>query len=73
MARCTYCNYKRKAKEVLALGFSNNGKNCPNCGERQCISIETQNWFTLGFLNLIFVPFLIFSIKLSDKDERLFE
>lgn len=73
MARCTNCNYKWKVKEVLSLGFSKNGKNCPNCGHRQYISIGTQKLFALGYLSLIFVPFLLFRIKLSDKDERLFE
>ncbi|RYG71986.1 hypothetical protein EU245_12255 [Lentibacillus lipolyticus] len=73
MARCTNCNYNWKTKEILSLGFSKDGKNCSNCGERQYISIKTQKLFTLGYLSLIFVPFLIFSIKLSSKDECLFE
>lgn len=73
MPRCTNCNYKWKIKEVLSLGFSKNGKDCPNCGQRQFISIGTQKLLTLGYLSLIFIPFLLFRIKLSDKDERLFE
>ncbi|MFD2210178.1 TIGR04104 family putative zinc finger protein [Virgibacillus halophilus] len=71
MPRCTNCNYKWKVKEVLSLGFSKNGKDCPNCGHRQYISPKTQRLFTLGYLSLIFVPFIIFRIKLSDKDEPL--
>lgn len=73
MPRCTNCNYKWKIKEVLSLGFSKNGKDCPNCVQRQFISIGTQKLLTLGYLSLIFIPFLLFRIKLSDKDERLFE
>lgn len=73
MPHCTYCHYKWKVKEVLSLGFSNDGKACPNCGKKQYLSTETQKLFTLGYLSLIFVPFLLFRIKLSDKDERLFE
>lgn len=72
MPRCTNCKYKWKVKEVLSLGFSNNGKDCPNCGQRQYISLRTQKLLTLGYLSLIFVPFLIFRIKLSDKDKRFF-
>ncbi len=45
MARCTNCNYKWKAREILLLGFSKNGKNCPHCG-------ETRSFFTLGYLSL---------------------
>lgn len=67
--RCTNCNYRWKAKEVLSLGFSKNGKACPHCGQKQYISAETQRFLTLGYLSLIFVPFIIFHIKLSDKNE----
>lgn len=69
--RCTNCNYKWKAKDIFLLGFSKNGKKCTNCGHKQYISAETQRWFTLGYLSLIFIPFLLFRIKLSDKDEPL--
>lgn len=68
---CTNCNYKWKVKEVFSLGFSKNGKDCPNCDHKQYISAQTQRMFTLGYLSLIFVPFLIFRIKLSDKNEPL--
>lgn len=71
MTRCTNCNYKWKVKEVLSLGFSKVGKDCPNCGHKQYISTGTQRLFTLGYLSLIFVPFLLFRINLSDKDEPL--
>ncbi|MGY0694650.1 TIGR04104 family putative zinc finger protein [Virgibacillus sp. FSP13] len=71
MARCTNCNYKWKVKEILSLGFSKNGKDCPNCGHKQYISAGTQRLFTLGYLSLIFVPVLLFRIKLSDKDEPM--
>lgn len=72
MARCTNCNYKWKIKEVLSLGFSKDGKDCPNCGKRQYVSVKTQQIFTLAYLSLIFVPLLFFRIKLSDKDESIF-
>ncbi|WP_026906849.1 hypothetical protein [Paucisalibacillus globulus] len=71
MARCTICGYKWKAKEIWSLGFSKKGKDCPNCGLKQYISVKTQRIFTLGYLSLIFVPFLFLFIKLSDKDEPL--
>ncbi|MDY0396643.1 TIGR04104 family putative zinc finger protein [Virgibacillus halophilus] len=71
MSRCTNCNDEWKFKEVLSLGFSKNGKDCPNCGHRQYVSAKTQRMFTLGYLSLIFVPFIICRIKLSDKDEPL--
>jgi len=72
MAHCTNCKYKWKIKEILLLRFSKNGKDCLNCGQRQFISAKTQRFFTLGYLSLIFVPFLFFRIKLSDKDEPMF-
>jgi len=50
MPRCTNCKYKWKVKEVLALGFSNNGKDCSNCEQRQYISFRTQKLLTLGYL-----------------------
>lgn len=73
MSRCTNCNYKWKLAEILAVGFSNNGKNCSNCGKKQYISLKTQKLLTLGYISLIFIPLLLFKIKLSDKDERLFQ
>ncbi|MGM8211275.1 TIGR04104 family putative zinc finger protein [Virgibacillus sp. W0430] len=71
MPHCTNCNYKWNSKEILSLCFSKSGKDCPNCGHRQYISAKTQRFFTLGYLSLIFVPFLFFRIKLSDKDEPM--
>lgn len=71
MARCANCNYKWKVKDVLALGFSKKGKECPNCGHRQYLSAETQRLFTLGYLSLIIVPFIFSKIKLSGKDKPL--
>ena len=73
MTHCTNCNYKWKAKEVLMLGFSKNGKDCPNCGKKQYISLKTQKLLTLGYISFIFIPFLLFRIKLSDEEENLFE
>ncbi|TCI69082.1 hypothetical protein EVJ22_11465 [Exiguobacterium sp. SH0S7] len=67
--RCTNCHYEWKIKEVLSLGFSKDGKACPNCGQRQYISNETQKLFTLGYISLLFVPFLFFRIKLSDQND----
>jgi len=69
--RCTNCNYKWSLKEILKLVFSKKGKDCPNCGDKQYISAESQGLFTLGYLSLIFVPFLLFKIKLSNKDEPM--
>lgn len=66
---CTNCHYKWKVKEVWSLGFSKDGKACPNCGHTQYISGETQRLFTLGYLNLLFVPFLLFRIRLSDEND----
>ncbi|MBP1970361.1 CXXC-20-CXXC protein [Virgibacillus natechei] len=71
MARCTNCNYKWEVKAILLIGFSKYGKNCPNCQHKQCISSVTQRILTLGYLSLIFVPFLLFFVKISDKDEPL--
>lgn len=71
MARCTNCNYKWKVKDILLLGFSKHGKRCQRCQHKQYISVETQRILTLGYLSLIFVPFLFFFIKLSDKDKPL--
>ncbi|WP_233005383.1 TIGR04104 family putative zinc finger protein [Exiguobacterium aurantiacum] len=68
--RCTNCHYKWRIKEVLALGFSPDGKDCPNCGQKQYISVETQSLLTLGYLSLVFVPFILLWIKLSDHDEN---
>lgn len=71
MPRCAGCHHKWKAKDIAALGFSKKGKACPYCGQRQYLSAETQRWFTLGWLSLIVVPFLLMTIQLSDKDEPL--
>ncbi len=71
MPRCTSCQQRWKAKDIAALGFSKKGKDCPHCGRRQYLSAETQRWFTLGWLSLIAVPFLLMTIRLSDKDEPL--
>lgn len=68
--RCTNCHYKWRIKEVLALSFSRDGKDCPNCGQKQFISAETQSLLTLGYLSLVFVPFILLWIKLSDHDEN---
>ncbi len=72
LARCTNCHQKWKVKEIVAIGFSKDGKDCSDCGEKQYISAGTQRLFTLGFWSLLIVPLLLFSIKLSDKDEPLY-
>ena len=69
MARCTKCKYKWSVKDVMAVGFSKEGKECPNCNEKQYISSTTQNIMNLGYLSLIFVIIFPFLIKLSDKKE----
>lgn len=71
MAKCTNCSYKWRLKDILALGFSKKGRECPDCGQKQYLSTETQQLFTLGWISLIFIPFLFSRIKLSDKDEPL--
>ena len=53
----------------MAVGFSKEGKECPNCNEKQYISSTTQNIMNLGYLSLIFVIIFPFLIKLSDKKE----
>lgn len=71
MPHCTNCSFKWKAKDILLLGFSKNGRKCLNCGQRQYISAETQRLFTLGYISLIFIPFLLSRIKLSGQDELM--
>lgn len=71
MRKCQNCGYKWKAKEIWTLGFSKSGKKCPNCGEKQYISVETQGIFTLGYISLICVIIFPFLIKLSSKDKTI--
>ena len=71
MPSCTNCNYKWKTKDICLLGFSKEGKDCPNCGVKQYISSKTQRIFYLGYLSLIFIMIFPFIVKLSDKDEPL--
>ncbi|WP_273853519.1 hypothetical protein [Guptibacillus spartinae] len=71
MANCTNCHHKWGVKDLWSLGFSKSGKNCPNCGEKQYLSAETKNTFTLGYLSVLFIFIFPFYIKLSDKDEPL--
>lgn len=71
MAQCTNCDYKWRLKEIIQLGFSKKGKKCPDCEQKQYLSGETQRLFTLGWVSLLFIPFLLFRVKLSDKDEPL--
>ncbi|WP_430786731.1 hypothetical protein VBD025_14575 [Virgibacillus flavescens] len=73
MVRCTNCDYKWKARDVLAAGFSKNGRECSSCGERQYISAETQRMLTLGYISIIFLPLLPFLIQLSNKKEEMFD
>ena len=74
MSRCTNCTYKWKAKDVWKLGFSKNGKECPNCHARQYASFKDGGFLIgLGYLSgivgvLIIILFPLY-INLSDKDE----
>lgn len=71
MVRCTNCQYKFKTKEVLAVGFAKHGKACPNCGTQQYISKDTQRYFSLGYVSLLFILILPFVIKLSDRESSV--
>ncbi|MFC7285146.1 TIGR04104 family putative zinc finger protein [Phocicoccus pinnipedialis] len=71
MPRCTNCNYKWRLNDILKISFAKKGKKCPNCKQKQYLSGETQRLFTLGWVSLMFIPFLLFRIKLSDKEESL--
>lgn len=77
MARCTNCNYKWKLKGIWSIGFSKNGKKCPNCNKRQFISFKNENpLIGLGYLNGIIALFIIifcpFFVKLTEnKDETI--
>lgn len=74
MTRCTNCHYKWKLRDTLKLFIAKNGKNCPHCHETQYMSLQTQRLvFMFGYLSLIFIPFLLFRIKLCSKDERIFQ
>ena len=74
MTRCTNCKYKWKAKDVWKLGFSKNGKECPNCKARQYVSFKDGGFLMgLGYLSgavgLLLIILFPFYINLSDKDE----
>lgn len=69
MARCTNCNYKWSFKDVMAAGFSKDGKLCPNCGEKQYVSKTTQNIISLGSISFVLAIIFPFFIKLSDKND----
>ncbi|MEK4425827.1 hypothetical protein [Solibacillus sp. FSL K6-1523] len=71
MVSCTNCKYKWSFKEVMALGFSKEGKDCSHCHVKQYLSAKTQNILTLGYISLLFVLIFPFFIKLSDKKENL--
>ncbi len=71
MVRCTNCDYKWKTKDVLAVGFAKHGKPCPNCGEKQYLSKDTQHYLSLGYVSLLFVLIMPFVIKLSDREESV--
>ena len=71
MVRCTNCDYKWKTKDVLAVGFAKHGKACPNCGEKQYISKDTQRYLSLGYISLLFVLIMPFVVKLSDREESV--
>lgn len=69
MARCTNCQYKFSTKEVLAVSVAIHGKACPNCGVKQYMSRKSQFYLSLGNISLLFVLFLPFLIRLSDREE----
>lgn len=71
MPRCTNCYTKWKISDIWKLGFSKDGRNCPACGKRQYISSESQRMMTIEFWSVLFILFLPFMIKLTDKDEPL--
>lgn len=76
MARCTNCNEKWSTKDVWLLGFTENGKVCPNCNARQFLSFKDRGLLlglgylsgTIAILIIISFPFLL---QLSDKDETI--
>lgn len=69
MARCANCSYKWKFKDVIAAGFSKDGKSCPNCVEKQYVSKTTQNIISLGSLSFLLAIIFPFLIKLSSKKD----
>lgn len=73
MARCTNCQYKFSTKEVLAVSVAihGKGKTCPNCGVIQYMSRKSQFYLSLGNISLLFVLFLPFLIRLSDREESM--
>ncbi|WP_313490595.1 MULTISPECIES: hypothetical protein [Exiguobacterium] len=73
MARCTNCQYKFKTKELLAVSVAIHGKGkpCPNCGVKQYMSRKSQFYLSLGNISLLFVLFLPFLIRLSDREESM--
>ena len=73
MARCTNCQYKFKTKELLAVSVTIHGKGkpCPNCGVKQYMSRKSQFYLSLGNISLLFVLFLPFLIRLSDREEPM--
>lgn len=73
MARCTNCQYKFKTKELLAVSVAihGKGKTCPNCGAKQYMSQKSQFYLSLGNISLLFVLFLPFLIRLSDREESM--
>ncbi|WJY28141.1 hypothetical protein [Sporosarcina trichiuri] len=71
MVRCSNCGVQWRAKDIWKLGFLKQGRACPSCGKRQYISSDTQRLLTLGWLSLLFIPFVIWRIKLSSEDEPL--
>ncbi|WP_214850216.1 hypothetical protein [Exiguobacterium sp. s193] len=71
MVRCTNCDYKWKTKDILAVGFAKHGKDCPNCGEKQYLSKDTQRYLSLGYVSLFFLLIMPFVIKLSDREESI--
>lgn len=73
MTRCTNCQIKWKLKDVIKLSLSKDGRNCPQCGERQYVSKDAQNFMTLSWLSLLFLPLIIYRITLSSKKEHLFD
>ena len=71
MTYCKNCKEKWQIKDVFLVGFSKEGRTCVHCGEVQYIAVETKRLFTLGYLSILFIPAIIFFIRLSSHDEPI--
>ena len=76
MAHCTNCNFKWKAKHIWKLGFSKDGKQCPNCQAQQFVSYKDGGFlmglgYLSGIVGLLLILFFPLYIRLSDKNETM--